>query len=375
MSQYSYVPAGSDGSTPAGLTARWNATGMTIQTDGAAKVLKITNAGGTATPIGFYSNDAIDSDADRDNVEIYGEFLTTSLSGPWFCAVRGQNASGTGYCYFCRIVNGTSIAIGRVANGTTSSSVFTSSTTVATSTWYKFRFRANGTSVKLRFWADGDPEPSTWNIDASEGNVTGVGWAGPGYRLGATSSVEWRFIGIGTNGDTAPTTASVPATAPSATGGYSTSGIGTSALGKATAASASGQIILSGIAQAAQGKASAGSALAQILFSGLGSPASGRASASSCIGEISASGIGGAALGKASAPSALAEVLFSGLAVGAKGKALAPETIGTVIYSGVGLVPFIGNGFEFNNPDFWTLPSRGYQMKISSRGYSWKVPL
>lgn len=40
--------------------------------------------------------------------------------------------------------------------------------TVAANTWYWVRFRWAGSDYKARFWPDGDPEPVTWNVTATD---------------------------------------------------------------------------------------------------------------------------------------------------------------------------------------------------------------
>lgn len=82
----------------------------------------------------------------------------------------------------------------------------------ANNVWYWVRIRLNGTTQKVRMWDDGDTEPGTWNQETADTSVTAPGWVGVGFRntTGVTYTVD--FMGIGTNGDTAPDDATVPPT-------------------------------------------------------------------------------------------------------------------------------------------------------------------
>lgn len=60
--------------------------------------------------------------------------------------------------------------------------------------------------MKARIWADGDSEPSGWDVDTTDGTYNTAGHIG--LQKGAnTNTIKWRHFGVGTNGDTAPTSA------------------------------------------------------------------------------------------------------------------------------------------------------------------------
>jgi hypothetical protein len=70
--------------------------------------------------------------------------------------------------------------------------------------WSSYRFRKSGANFKVRYWTTGTPEPTTWDIELTEsGDQLAAGKIGMGYFGLTEGRVE--FLGIGTNGDPAPT--------------------------------------------------------------------------------------------------------------------------------------------------------------------------
>jgi hypothetical protein len=70
--------------------------------------------------------------------------------------------------------------------------------------WTSYRFRKSGANFKVRCWITGTPEPTTWDTELTEsGNQLAAGKIGMGYFSLGEGRVE--FLGIGTNGDPAPT--------------------------------------------------------------------------------------------------------------------------------------------------------------------------
>ena len=55
----------------------------------------------------------------------------------------------------------------------------------------------------MKVWPDGSAEPSAWNIDTVDGNITGGGWTGVGtYDYGDRPYYD--YFSVGANGQTAP---------------------------------------------------------------------------------------------------------------------------------------------------------------------------
>lgn len=67
--------------------------------------------------------------------------------------------------------------------------------------WY--RFRVSGSDVKMKAWADGASEPAGWDFGVTDTQITAAGWVGLYNR--SLSDAYYSFVGIGTNGDSAPT--------------------------------------------------------------------------------------------------------------------------------------------------------------------------
>jgi hypothetical protein len=158
----------------------------------------------------FVWND-IDSDADRDDAEILGQIYadsTTATQRFYVLRMSTSGASRTGYAVRVRT---NSIDTYRFT-GVTFTAI--TNTTVSLSTgWHWVRFRINATTLQARIWADGAGEPGTWDCDATDSTYSTAGHVG--LLKGANTTTQlWRKLGVGTNGDTAPSSAGVTAASP-----------------------------------------------------------------------------------------------------------------------------------------------------------------
>lgn len=79
------------------------------------------------------------------------------------------------------------------------------------------RFQADGNTIKSRVWDVTNPEPTTWALTLTD-SAHSSGWAGIYVRFGRT--YQFDEFGVGTNGDTAPTS-SVGPSKPAAPSGLS----------------------------------------------------------------------------------------------------------------------------------------------------------
>jgi len=70
--------------------------------------------------------------------------------------------------------------------------------TLVINTWYWAQLRVEGTSIKGRMWAYGDQNPGTWNLEATDGTHTAVGWTG--FGAGFSNDIEVDFVAVGTDG-------------------------------------------------------------------------------------------------------------------------------------------------------------------------------
>ena len=194
------------GSQPSDFTERWDTAAVTATVEtvsGAAGgvALRFVSGGGPAA----ISWDEIDSDSDRDDVEILTRIRRTTSTGLNSMGVlaRAVNLEATRTGYFSTI--SVSLKTDRYLNGGYSSF---SDTSFAASieVWYYVRARFNGTNVKLKAWS-GDlvDEPSDWGIETTNSDISGAGWVG--FFNFNSGTVEYDFLGVGTNGDTAPSSA------------------------------------------------------------------------------------------------------------------------------------------------------------------------
>lgn len=237
---------------PSDWTRRWVTTGVSF--------LVTTNAGFGGTKNGLVfaptadgrfslSWDAVDGDAGRANVELLYRWKSTTGTTPDARAmVRGSgNGTTTTEGYTLGPVNGI-VRTAKYVAGAASTIGSDVSKTITANTWYWTRVRANGTALSIRTWADGGAEPGTWDINArTDSSVTAAGWVGF-HQFVSAGDTTWDCVGIGTNGDTAPSTGSIAAT------GSGSLSLSASGAGRATGV-ASGNLSLSatGVAVAATG--------------------------------------------------------------------------------------------------------------------------
>jgi hypothetical protein len=153
--------------------------------------------------------DDIDSDGDTDDIEILGQFYcdTTSTSARTHVVRLNSN---TGYSVRLRT---TTIDVYRFS-GSVQTQVSSTSISISSGTWVWVRFRANtsGNVLKAKQWtgAAGD-EPGTWHVDTTDSTYVQTGNCGLLHGA-VNASFVWRKFGVGTNGDTAPSSAPASAT-------------------------------------------------------------------------------------------------------------------------------------------------------------------
>lgn len=208
---------------PSGFTSRW-ATGTWSTVDAGSGDIAVRRAA-ASTARSAASLDAIDSDADRDDVEVLVRLRATSFastpSGGVFLRGSGSAGSETGYvAYF---ITGGDIRFGRYVSGTLTAIATDTAANLSANTFYWLRTRISGTSYAVTYWsgAEGD-DPGTPQLSGTDSNISGVGWAG--VFAFAANTVDWSDIAIATNGDVATMSTgggaavSVPAGALSLTG-------------------------------------------------------------------------------------------------------------------------------------------------------------
>ena len=125
------------------------------------------------------------------------------------------SSNNSGYMVSGLISGGGTLAVWRAPGTETFTQVASVSKSYALTTVYCYRIRINGSSIKIRCWPDGENEPATWDIDTTDSTYSGAGSVGFGYPAVNSRTMEYYTMGVGTDGDAAPTTA--PSNSPTIT--------------------------------------------------------------------------------------------------------------------------------------------------------------
>ena len=204
MAQYSVLFSGDTvGNPPSGFTARWVTTNSSwlVQTETVIEAGKKLRHTATADGRRLLSLDAVDSDADRDDIEILFRFYRTSTSNmQGLCSFRASGAGGSENAYWVTL-SSIQLQLRKYVAGA-DSTVSTVSLSVPVNIRHYCRVRANGTTLQVKVWRVNIDEPVAWNISVTDSNVTGVGWAGFAASE-STGERHFDFLSIATNGDTA----------------------------------------------------------------------------------------------------------------------------------------------------------------------------
>lgn len=174
--------------------------------------------------------DVVAADAARDNVELVARYQLTNATtyAQFSLLVRG---TGTFHTTDASYYAGMQTASERrVVKRITASltTIQSAAFSPALNQWLWMRVRVNGTSLQVKHWADGDVEPVDWTFTRTETQLSAAGFAG--IALGAGSAlpktvVNVDIFGVGTGGDSAPTSA--PASTPVAFSGSVSNQTGT----------------------------------------------------------------------------------------------------------------------------------------------------
>lgn len=146
------------------------------------------------------------------DVELASFFHTTATTlSDQRVVLRGSGTTSNKNAYLARMSGSTSDASVQIVKYTNNSfsNLGGSSNSVSLPCWV--RFRANGNALQAKAWSESASEPSSWGVDITDSDhssgFTGVHIYGTG--------AGWGQFGVGTEGDTAPTsTVSNPPAAP-----------------------------------------------------------------------------------------------------------------------------------------------------------------
>lgn len=201
----------STGSAPSDWTDRWD-TDWTTKVESSSTRVESSIGGqvleldpGTTTENRLLSWDDIDSDANRDDVEVLIRFEPENTYNEYHvqAIVRGTGAAGAEYAYYSGVY-GETLYIAKIVNGTVTnldSVLLPYGSDLTGGGW--IIFRANGTSLKAKAWDHGELEPSDWLLDITDSSVTGVGWVGLATRNDLSSrQTQMDYFEAVTNGGT-----------------------------------------------------------------------------------------------------------------------------------------------------------------------------
>jgi hypothetical protein len=147
---------------------------------------------------------AAEDDAGRDEVEIAGEWSSTTAAQATrsIAHLRSNGATlASSSSYYALMRRSATLRLIRVLSGASTTLADASTFSYAANTWYRYRFRANGTSLRAKFWLASDEEPSTWLVDTTDSDLSTSVATGP---IGTGTAQRWRGVGVGTAGDSAP---------------------------------------------------------------------------------------------------------------------------------------------------------------------------
>jgi uncharacterized phage protein (TIGR02218 family) len=192
---------------PSDWTARWATAGSTwtVRADAATTGGKYLEHTRTTTDERLLSWDAIDSDANRDNAEIFVRFRSSTLTSgkELYLVLRGSGAATTETGYVFYNVNQIQVRVAKFSGGTLTTIATLGIPSLVSNSWYSVRFRVNGSDLKAKIWASEHvTEPAGWDIETTDATITGAGWVGVGNRS-ASGTRKFDDVAVGTNGDTA----------------------------------------------------------------------------------------------------------------------------------------------------------------------------
>ena len=178
-----------------------------VVADGAGKAVQIDPINNI---FGVFLYDGFGDTADQ---EIYAETKTTSDGGLGFeqGVVVRANEDPDRKGYIVGALGFSKLLLSRLIGSSETVLSLSDSLSSYTSTEkFKLRVRVSGTSIKTRVWRSTDAEPVSWTQEVTD-TVIASGRVGL-FARNNTGVKTWYNVGIGTNGDSAPTSA--PATGP-----------------------------------------------------------------------------------------------------------------------------------------------------------------
>jgi len=141
-------------------------------------------------------------------VVIKARITNTAVMGRTGVGVRFTTA-GTGYSVRWQPGSGSNITVRYLIMTSWSDGTATDLTLNSVgSGWFWIRFRVNADAIKVRAWVDGDAEPGTWGIEVTNSTHTSAEVLRIVGHYATATDIAW--VGVGTAGDTAPSSNEQP---------------------------------------------------------------------------------------------------------------------------------------------------------------------
>jgi hypothetical protein len=196
------------GQQPSDWTERWNATSSdwlvkSVAGTTGGKVLEHTSTTGARRLITW---NTVDNSSDVEILVKVRALTISSTVEPMRIYIRASGSQGSENAYFASLYSNQMSFSKYVNNATTSLVVSPIAHTPQANAWYYFRLRATGTSISLKIWLESNIEPTDWIYTVIDSSLNS-GWVGVGaFNI---NIAQFDFIGVGTNGDSAPSQPSV----------------------------------------------------------------------------------------------------------------------------------------------------------------------
>jgi hypothetical protein len=112
-------------------------------------------------------------------------------------SVRGSGTSTTEQAYTAYFADADNEVRLVKYNGDGSvTEINTFSMTLTNDPWYWLRLRVEGTSLKVKAWDYGEAEPEAWDLEETDSDISGGGWAGVVTYKSDWEYVDWFSVGI-----------------------------------------------------------------------------------------------------------------------------------------------------------------------------------
>ena len=206
MAQYFYTPSSG---TVTDWTARWHSNStFSFDTDH----IDMANSSNSRRLMSIDTIDSTDVTSPGADVEVVLLFKVSNVTDAQAWAVlrgSGNSTSETGY-FFGAFGNAGEWRL-RYYNNATQATLSSASYTFNTTDVFAARLYSSGTSIKAKIWNfDTESEPASWTTEVTDSTISGSGWVGVGNFV--NDNIEIHGFGLGTGGDSAPTSASTTLT-------------------------------------------------------------------------------------------------------------------------------------------------------------------